>query len=94
MYYYLQPSRAPSWSIMENNSTAQEESSLNMFGISVMWLIILLTVVGNMATLAIILTKKSLRNRPDARFLLSLSCADLAVGLFVMTPYVFKIMVR
>ena len=70
------------------------QDKLNIAGISVMWLIIVLTIIGNVATLLVILTKKSLRDRPDARFLVSLSCADLAVGMFVMTPYVLKMMVR
>ena len=58
-----------------------------------MWLMILITISGNLTTMVIILKNKRLRNRPDARFLLSLASADLAVGIFVMTPSVIKIMV-
>ena len=62
-------------------------------GITLMWIIIVLTIIGNVATLIVLLAKKKLRKRPDARFLLSLSCADLAVGIFVMIPGVLKTMV-
>ena len=58
-----------------------------------MWLLTLMTIVGNLTTIIIILKKKRLRNRPDTRFLLSLASADLAVGISVMAPGVIRIMV-
>ena len=58
-----------------------------------LWLMTLVTTLGNLTILIIILRKKKLRNRPDTRFLLSLASADLAVGIFVMPPAVIRIMV-
>ena len=80
----------------------QDEQDGNIFNISdagfqaliiSMWIIVVLTVIGNLVTLIVLLTKKNLRKRPDTRFLVSLSVADLAVGLFVMIPSTLKIMV-
>ena len=64
-----------------------------VLAVILMWCLILITISGNLTTLVIILKERKLRNRPDARFLLSLASADLAVGIFVMAPGVIKIMV-
>ena len=61
--------------------------------VAIKWFLTVLTIGGNLTTIIIILTKKQLRNRPDARFMLSLASADLAVGIFVMVPGIVYIMV-
>jgi len=57
-----------------------------------MWILIILTVVGNAVTLIVILSRKKTRNNHGNRFLLSLSAADFSVGLFVMLPSVVRVM--
>ena len=58
--------------------------------IALMFILSLVTIIGNTITSIVIITKKSLRNNPGNRFLLSLSFADCFVGLFVMIPSAFK----
>ena len=58
--------------------------------IALMFILSLVTIIGNTLTIIVIITKKSLRNNPGNRFLLSLSIADCFVGLFVMIPSAFK----
>ena len=76
------------------NATNLETSDAGFRAVMIfLWIIVLLTVIGNLVTLSVLLTKKNLRKRPDTRFLVSLSVADLAVGLFVMIPSILKNMV-
>ena len=69
--------------------------SLNHDGwvVAVMMILSAITVIGNVATIVIILAKKNLRCNPSNRFILSLSCADCFVGLFVMLPSALRVMV-
>ena len=60
----------------------------------VMFILSLVTIVGNALTFAAILSKKKLRKNPGNRFILSLCLADFCVGLFVMMPSLFRIQVR
>ena len=60
----------------------------------VMFILSLITIVGNALTFAAILSKKKLRKNPGNRFILSLCLADFCVGLFVMMPSLFRIQVR
>eukprot|EP00092_Neocalanus_flemingeri_P063222 GFUD01076448.1.p1 GENE.GFUD01076448.1~~GFUD01076448.1.p1 ORF type:complete len:410 (-),score=81.96 GFUD01076448.1:117-1346(-) len=66
--------------------------ALETFCIVCIWILIILTVVGNAVTLFVILARKKTRNSHGNRFLLSLSAADFSVGLFVMLPGVLRIM--
>ena len=60
----------------------------------VMFILSLITIVGNALTFAAILSKKKLRKNPGNRFILSLCLADFCVGLFVMMPSLFRIQVN
>ena len=60
----------------------------------VMFILSLVTIVGNALTFAAILSKKKLRKNPGNRFILSLCLADFCVGLFVMMPSLFRIQVN
>jgi len=57
-----------------------------------MWILTIITVVGNAVTIVVILSRKKTRSCVGNRFLLSLSAADFSVGLFVMLPSIFKTM--
>ena len=65
----------------------------NGWVVAAMMILSAITVIGNVATIVIILAKKNLRCNPSNRFILSLSCADCFVGLFVMLPSALRIMV-
>ena len=73
-----------------NGESPQE---YNGWVVAAMMILSAITVIGNVATIVIILTKKNLRCNPSNRFILSLSCADCFVGLFVMLPSALRIMV-
>jgi len=64
---------------------------MEIFSIVCMWLLIVLTVIGNAITIIVILARKKTRNSHGNRFLLSLAAADFSVGLFVMLPGVMQI---
>jgi len=65
---------------------------METFSLVFMWILIILTVVGNAITIIAILARKKTRNNHGNRFLLSLSAADFSVGLFVMLPSVMQSM--
>ena len=67
--------------------------SFDGWAVAVMMILSAITVIGNVATIVIILAKKNLRCNPSNRFILSLSCADCFVGLFVMLPSALRVMV-
>ena len=71
-------------------SVQNHERDIGPLGITIKTILVIITVVGNLATIIIILAKRKLRKELGNRFILSLSVADFCVGLFVMLPYIFK----
>ena len=71
-----------------------DENDISKPGIVIMFLLSAITIVGNIITIIVIVTKKSLLNNPGNRFILSLSMADCFVGLFVMIPSTIRILVK
>ena len=69
-------------------------SEYNPWVVACMIILSAITVIGNSATIVIILLKSNLRHNPSNRFILSLSLADCFVGLFVMFPSALRIMVN
>ena len=65
----------------------------NGWVVAAMLILSAITVIGNLVTIIVILAKKNMRCNPSNRFILSLSCADCFVGLFVMLPSALRIMV-
>ena len=59
--------------------------------IMVMYMLVLVTVLGNILVLVSILTQDKTRAVRSNKFLVSLACADLCVGIFVMLPSILKI---
>ena len=82
---------------LDNNGTFlgdHENRDVSHPEVWIMFILSLITIVGNALTFAAILSKKKLRKNPGNRFILSLCLADFCVGLFVMMPSLFRIQVN
>ena len=76
---------------VDNTKSNSSWVMLETLVICFLWFLTILTIIGNAVTIVTILARKKTRNCHGNRFLLSLSAADLSVGLFVMMPAVHPI---